>query len=157
MSHITDVKMKVRDLDALDDACKELGLELRRDKKTYAWWGHFVGDSNQFGNHKVEDFGKCEHAIGIPGVKPSNGSSGNWEIGVVKALDGDGYELLLDTYGGPGQALLAKAGTNLNRLRQEYSIAQSSRKAKAALSKKGFVLSRESLGAGRVRLRLRKR
>ncbi len=33
MSHVATIELDVKDLDALSDACKSLGLELIRDKK----------------------------------------------------------------------------------------------------------------------------
>lgn len=157
MSHVTDIKLRVRDVAALKEACAAVGLELRENQRTYAWWGTFVGDSNQYGNHDPKTFGKCEHAIGVPGVKPRMGGSGNWEIGVVKAKDGDGFELLVDTYGEPGRRLLEKAGQDFSRLKQEYAVAAATRKAKATLARKGWTVHRENLSNGHVKLKLRKR
>lgn len=159
MSHVTDIKLKIHDLDALDEACEKLGLVLQRDKTTYAWWGTFVGDSRAYGEHQPKDMGHCAHAIKVAGTTPRNGSGGPWEIGVVPAKDGDGYQLYYDTYGGAGRALSDTVGLGANKLRQEYAIAVASRKAKATLAKRGWTLSRleaETVG-GTVRLRLRKR
>jgi len=157
MSHVTDVKLQITDLDALDEACQALGLELRRDQKTYAWWGAFVGDSSAYGEHRPADMGKCEHAIKVAGTSPRNGSSGPWEIGVVKAKDGNGYKLFFDTYGSAGRALADKVGAGADRLRREYAAAVASKKAKKELGRKGFVQTRESLANGGIRLRLRRR
>lgn len=157
MSHITDVKMKVRDLDALAEACDLLGLEFERDKTTFAWWGTYVGDSRDYGELDVKEFGKCAHAIKEKGTSPRNGSSGPWEIGVVPAKDGDGFILALDTYGGAGRRLINLAGQGLDRLRQEYSTAVAAAKAKKTLGPKGFVAKRETLANGTVRLRMVRR
>lgn len=157
MSHVTDIKLKVRDLDALEEACNALGLELRRDQKTYAWWGHFVGDSNAYGEHKPSEMGKCDHAIRIKGDTPRNGSSGPWEIAVINAKDGDGYNLYFDQYGSAGRRLAEKVGPQSNRLRQEYSAAVAMRAARKKLASKGFRATRENLPNGRIRVRLVKR
>jgi hypothetical protein len=157
VSHVTDIKLKVQDLDALDEACQALGLEFQRDKKTYAWWGSFVGDSNAYGDHRPAEMGKSEHAIKIAGTNPRNGSAGPWEIGVVPAKDGNGYGLYFDTYGSAGQQLLSKVGSNADKLRQEYAFAVAAKKAKATLAKKGFVASRELMPNGNLRLRFQKR
>src|SRR5439155_1428606 len=103
-----------------------------------------------------KDFGKCEYALRVKGTRPQMGPGGPWEIGVVKAKDGDGYELLYDAYGGAGQALTNAVGVGARKLRQEYAAAVATKKAKATLAKKGFTVTREAV-AGRIRLRLRKR
>lgn len=157
MSHVTDVKMKVRSLDMLEEACEHLGLELRRGQKTYAWWGSYLGDSRDYGEHQPKDMGKCEHAIRIKGDQPKNGSGGPWEIGVIKAADGDGYKLFYDKFGAAGQRLTEKVGQEVNHLRREYSAATSTVRARAKLVKKGWKITREDLPGNRVRLRVRKR
>jgi hypothetical protein len=137
MSHIIDAKMKVRDLDALDEALVLLGGELRRDQKTHAAYGSMRG--------------KCDHAIRL-----KSHVDGDFEIGLVAAEDGDGFELKLDTWGGRGQKLLSAFGTNLNGLRQEYSAAVMTKTAKAKLARLGFTVKREQTQAG-IRLRVRSR
>lgn len=157
MSHVTDVKLNITDLDALEEACDRLGLELQRDKKTYCWWGSYVGDSHAYGEHRPSEMGKCEHAIRVKGDRPQNGAGGPWEIGVVKAKSGEGFNLYYDQFGGAGKRLTDRVGPQANRLRQEYACAVTSRKAKATLAKKGYRMTREDLPNGRIRLRLRKR
>ena len=122
-----------------------------RDQKTYAFYGRFLNDSHDYGNHDPATFGKGEHALRAKDYKP-----GDYEIGVVKALDGNGFELLVDTWG-PGRKLIAKAGQNLDGLRREYAASVATRKAQATLGRKGFTLSREDLPGNRIRLRLRRR
>lgn len=157
MSHVTDVRVRVRDLDALEEAAERCGLELQRGKRTYAWWGRFVGDSYAYGTHDPKDFGRCEHALRVKGTHPRNGGGGPWEIGVVKATDGDGYDLLYDKYGSAGRALEQAAGANASTLKREYACAVATKRAKATVGKKGFTITREDLAGGRIRLRLRKR
>lgn len=156
MSHITDVKLKVRDLDSLEEAVELLGGELIRDKKTHNWFGRFLGDSAEgrraAAERGAETFGKCDHAIRIKGA-----SADAYEIGVVKAKDGDGFDLIYDSWGS-GQELVRKFGGNLDRIRHEYAVAQARKKAQATLARKGWTVApREDLGNGRTRLRLRKR
>jgi hypothetical protein len=157
MSHVTDVKLKIRDLDALKAAAEECGLELREDQKTFAWWGNFVGDSNQYGEMTPDKMGKCDHALRIPGTNPRNGSAGPWEIGVFKSADGDGYGLAFDTYGGAGRQLLDKVGPNADKLRQAYAVNVAEAKALKDLSRHGWRATREKLPTGQVRIKLRKR
>jgi hypothetical protein len=149
--------MRVRDLDALQEAAEACGLELRRDQKTYAWWGRYEGDSHAFGDHDPKEFGTCAHAIGRPGTTPQNGHGTEWEIGVVQAKDGDGYDLLLDTFGSSGRRLEALAGPNLSKLRREYSTALSKKRAEAKLSRHGWrKAQRFDLPGNHIRLILKK-
>lgn len=146
--------MKIRDLDALEEAAKEIGLELRRNQKTYGWYGRFMNDSSRHGDLKPEEMGKCEHALALKGSGP--GGTSNYEIGIRPAKDGDGFSVYYDSWGS-GQRLEAVAGKDLSRLRQEYAIAVARRKAEKKLKPKGFTVQRMDLGGGRVRLRMRKR
>lgn len=157
MSHVTDLRLKIHDLDALEEAAEKCGLELRRDQKTFAWWGTFVGDSRDYGEMRPDSMGKCEHALRVKGDNPRNGSAGPWEIGIAKSKDGDGYGLFYDTYGTAGSRLTAAVEQNANKLRREYAYAVAAKKAKATLGKKGWTLSREEMIGGTIRLKLRKR
>ena len=157
MSHITDARVRVRDLDALEQACDRLGLELQRDKKTYAWWGRFVGDSRTYGNHTPDKMGKCDHAIRIKGDRAQNGPNGPWEIGVVRSEDGQAYELYYDQFGAAGQRLTDRIGISANNLRREYTVASIARRATTALAREGFTMTREAVFGDRVRLRFVKR
>lgn len=150
MSHITDAKLRVRDLDALEVAAAECGLELRRDQKTFKWFGRFMGDSAVPKGRDPRDYGKCEHAL-----RMKDATERDYEIGVCRALDGDGYDLLMDTW---GQARLLErvGGANVNKLRREYAAAGLLNKARVALARKGFVATRENVG-NRIQLRLRRR
>jgi hypothetical protein len=104
MSHVESIKLNITDLDALEAACKSIGLELSRGQKTYRWWGHSVGDYPIPAGFTANDLGKCEHAIRIP----NNNSA--YEIGVVKNRDGrDGYTLLWDFYAG-GKGMQSMVG-----------------------------------------------
>jgi hypothetical protein len=157
MSHVTDVKLTIKDLDAVEEACEALGLELVREKKTFEWYGRWVNDFR--GATAAVDqgfdpatFGQCEHAIRIKGA-----AKGSYEIGLVKDPSGDGYRLLYDAWGN-GQNLERAAGKGLNRLRHEYAVAQARKNATATLARRGWTMApREDLGAGRTRLKLRRR
>ena len=155
MSHITEIKLQVKDLEALEAAGKALGFEFRENQKTYGWYNRFADDSEEgrrFARERgVEAMGKCEHAL-----RATDHKQGDYEIGVVKALDGDGYTLAFDSWG-PGQKLLAKAGPGLNTLRREYAVEVATKAANRKLARQGFRVHRENLEGGRVRLRLKKR
>lgn len=152
MSHVTDVKLKVRDLAALKEAAEACGLELREDQTSYKWYGRWVNDFSGptaavTQGHDPKDFGKSAHAIGIPGNRSA------YEIGVVARKDDDGFDLLYDAWDGQ---LEPKAGKNLSKLRREYAASVASRKAIDHLAKRGFKLSRENVG-NTIQLRLRAR
>lgn len=157
MSHVTDVRLRIKDVDALKEAAQACGLEFREGQRTYAWWGSYLGDSRQFGPHDPKQFGKCEHALREPGTSPRDGSAGPWEIGVVPAPKGEeGFDLLYDQFGAAGQRLTNLVGANANRLRREYSAAVATRRVEASLGRRGFTVTKESVGPNRLRLRVRK-
>lgn len=147
MSHITDIKLRIADLDALAEAGALLGLELRRGQTTHRWYGRFMGDTTPPRGMKVADYGKCLHALGF-----ANDTS-SYEIGVIKALDGSaGFDLICDTWN-QAKLLSAVGGGQMNRLRQEYAAAVAGRRVRSQLARKGFTLQRENLASGRIRLR----
>lgn len=155
MSHVTTLKMKVHEeyLDCLEAALPQ-GMDLRRGQKTHAWWGRFVGDSQVPDGYRPEQYGHCEHAIGYTGETPRNGPAGPWEIGLYRAPDGDGYELLADTYGGAGRRITAP----LAGIRQRYAANVAERRALETLSRHGWrAAGRETLPNGALRVTLRKR
>jgi hypothetical protein len=158
LSHVTDVKLTIKDdhLDELAAACDALGLELRRDQKTFAWWGSFQNDSNQYGEMTPDRMGKCEHAIRIKGDTPRNGSSGPWEIGVFRTADGN-LGLAYDEYGSAGRRLSAKVGAQADKLRHKYAVEVAEKSALAKLARQGWRATRETVAPGRTRIKLRKR
>lgn len=123
MSHISTVRTQINDLDALEDACRELGLELRREQKTHRFY------SNQKN--------KCDHAIVLPG------NPNAYEIGLVLGTDGKTYEVLHDDYMG-GKGMVAVAGHGCQKLLVEYGRAKTKRIAAA----KGMSYREERLGNG---------
>lgn len=122
MSHIVAMDLSIESLDALEEACSLLGLQLARDQKTYRWWGRFVGDSPAPKGVKISDLGKCLHAIKIPDNKNA------YEIGVIRAEAG-GFQLLYDFYGAAGQAMQKKVGETGGLLKQAYAIARAKKEA----------------------------
>lgn len=108
MSHITKINLLIKDLDALDKACKRMGLELVRDQKTFKWYGRFMGDSKPpkemaDQGYTAEKYGTCDHVIRVKDNRSA------YEIGVVKRADGKGYMLAWDSWRG-GFGLLAATG-----------------------------------------------
>lgn len=155
MSHVEDAKLRVRSLETLEAVLAERfpHLELRRNQKTHAWWGLFVGDSTPPPGRDPRFYGQCEHAIGRKGHAPSNGPSGEWEIGLVPALDGDGYDMLLDSYGAAGQRLARE----IPAMRREYNARAVTENAERKLGRQGYKVVREALPGNRIKLTVKKR
>jgi len=133
MSHITKIEIKVTDLTALKAACKRLNLQFIENQLTYRWYGSRVGNDPLPEGIAVEDLGKCDHAIKVPGA--------SYEIGILK--DGNRYRLLWNnwTSGGLEQVIGKDAGL----LKQAYGI----EKTKSEARRKGYSLyeTRHSNGA----------
>jgi hypothetical protein len=122
VSHVAAIKFCITDLEALKVACEKRGLEFVEGQKTFKWFGQWVDDYNATDaayrqGFDPKNYGKCEHAIRIPGDPNA------YEIGVVKNPDGVGYSLMLDFWDG-GKGMVAKAGgKTCDGLIQDYSIA----------------------------------
>jgi len=111
--------------------CEREGWTWLEGQKNYAWFGRFVGDYPMPKGWTEEDLGKCEHAIKIPGI--------NYEIGICKAKDGDGFRFMFDFY---DNKLKALAGTNGNILKQLYAV----EKAKMEAKKRGYRVTERKKG-----------
>jgi hypothetical protein len=150
MSHVSCVNVEIKDLNALKRAAEELGLEFVEGQKTYKWYGVWVNDYHKEDaayRHGIDpkDYGKCEHALRIPGDKTA------YEVGVVKVADGT-FKLIWDFYGGPGGKLRKLIGNKGELLLQGYS----KEVATKTLAKKGFkVLKTEKLSNGQLKVVLR--
>jgi len=133
MSHVSEIELKIKSLDALKAACARLGLQFVEGKKTYKWWGHWVGDYPLPAGFKVEDLGKCTHAIRVPGA--------TFEIGVVER-NGE-HILMWDFYQSGGlEKVLGKGG---GKLKQAYTVEQSktvARRAGYRVSEKRTLMDR---------------
>ncbi len=123
MSHVSEIDVVVKSLDALKAACQRMGFQFVEGQKTYAWYGHWVGDYPLPKNTTVADLGKCNHAIRVPGAK--------YEVGVVEMPDGT-FILRYDFFSSGG--LDAKLGKGAGLLKQAYGIEA----AKIAARRKGF-------------------
>ena len=84
---------------------------------------------------KIEDIGKCDHAIRVPGCA--------YEVGVIKR--GDHYILLWDYYSAGG--LVQKIGPNAGILKQAYTVARVRKEAR----QKGYRIREKKIDQG-VRL-----
>ncbi len=141
MSHVAAIDLFVTDLDALERACKQLGLVLKRGQKTYTWYGVWMDDFNEeraaaMKAYDPKEFGKCAHAIQREGHRP-----GDYEIGLVKNPNGDGWSTVFDDYGS-GHYFAAKlGGGDLPELKSEYAAAVT----EADLWSQGYLTEREYL------------
>jgi hypothetical protein len=143
MSHVTEITLTVTDLDALEAAAKRLGGQLHRNKRTYKWYGRFMGDSTPPAWMRPEDFGKCEHCISIPGC--------DYEIGLVRKPGAPGWQLVWDSWrhGGLTRAL----GENAERLKTAYAAEAATRAAR----RKGWTVAESKPRAdGTIMLTLQK-
>lgn len=136
MSHVASVSLDIKDLDALETTCASLGLKLIREQKTYLCWGtgRSVEQLARWQNttqkammpegFSLEDMGKCEHAIRVPGGH-------GYEIGLVARRDGrPGYQLFCDISG--AHDIKAHAGPELNKLKQGYAVEVAKKAARRA-------------------------
>jgi hypothetical protein len=115
MSHIATIDLEIKDLDAIEAACKELELELVRNQKTFRWYGQFMGDYPADSRLSVKDYGKCEHAIKMKADKHA------YEIGLVKNPTGNGYLLAFDHFAQSNKITKLTGGIHLPKLRQLYA------------------------------------
>lgn len=111
MSHIARIELEIKSLEDLKAACKDLGLKFCENEKSYEWFGRWVGDAPLPEGVKVEDLGKCDHMIHVPGAR--------YQIGVIK--QDDKYRLLWDSWKSGG--LEEKLGFNAGLLKQAYAVA----------------------------------
>jgi hypothetical protein len=137
MSHITKIDLQVKDLNALDNACARLGLELVREQKTFKWYGRFIGDTVppkelMEQGYTAAKYGTCAHAIRV------KGNAAAYEIGLIKRADGKGYMLAWDSFLG-GYGLCARVGYDQKDLGatklKDWYAAEVARKQ---MSKQGF-------------------
>ena len=146
MSHITTINLQILDLDSLEKACSRLGLELVRGKKTFKWFGRFMGDTRppkELGDPR--DYGKCDHVIRV------KGSPTAYEIGLIKRKDGKGYMMAWDSWQ-RGHGLVDKTTynqrqTGAEKLKDWYAAEV----AKKQMSLQGFMVQTRQLN-GKVQV-----
>lgn len=146
MSHIVSIAVKLTDLDAIKATCRELKLTFKPNQKTYRWYGRSVGDTPLPAGFTAAELGQCEHAIEVPGA--------DYDIGLARAKDGQGYVMLFD-YWGPGQSIPNAIGgynadgtAHANRFVQLYGVHKATREA----VKLGYTVRRENLKNGKINL-----
>ena len=145
MSHVACVELEVNDMEALEETCKELGWNLKRGQKTYKWFGRWVNDysaGDAAYHHGIDpkDYGKCDHAISIPGI--------NYEVGLVQKPTGKPgqYVVIFDFF---DQALKdALGGQGAPKLIQHYGV----KKVTAECQKKGYKVTHTKTKTGDIQL-----
>lgn len=129
MSHVVTIKCELRDLSAIEAACKRLGWTFVRDQKTFEWFGEWMNDYSAADaayvamDMKPEEYGKCDHAIRVPGAK--------YEIGLI-AREGK-FIPVFDNWSSGGLKGLT-AANGLKGFIQAYSV----EKSKNELRRKGY-------------------
>lgn len=146
MSHVATIDIEVRDMGALAEAAKRIGMELVPDQKTYRWYGRHVGDFPLPEGFAESDLGSCEHALRV--LKPDGTPDKHiYEIGIVRRRDGKpGYTLLWDFI---DSRLRKVVGDECGLLKQAYALVV----AKKAAMAKGFRVQEVPMPNGQVQLR----
>jgi hypothetical protein len=145
MSHVVSIQLRIKDLQALDQACAELGLE-RIEQDQYKWYGGRTASTELPAGFSAEDLGRCRFALRV------KGNSAAYEIGVVESRQQAGaFELLADFWNG-GQGLEAVVGKGATKLRQTYAVKVTEKQ----MRKQGLRITRSLTSDGKVVLRGRK-
>ena len=92
MSHFTTIKTEVRDLEALNDACTEMGLQLLKDDHCRGYAG-----IQRKADHVIKLKGPYDIAVD-PVEGGRYGFSADWWEGHVAKEVGPGYGRLLQSY-----------------------------------------------------------
>ena len=96
MSHTVSMKLKINDLATLAKAAESIGLEFRKDQRSF----------------KAYTTDVCDHALRVKGNKKA------YEIGVRANRNGT-YDLLFDSFLN-GEGLMSVIGANGSKLMQAY-------------------------------------
>ena len=146
MSHIVTIQTELRDLAAIKAACKRMGWELLEGQHAFKWYGRYVGDYRAFEKQladqgiAVKDYGKCDHAIRVPGAE--------YEIGLVQK--GGKIVPLWDFYS-PGGLGNIKQENGMGGFLQAYAT----EKAKLEARRKGYTVTERTLPTGEIQLQVR--
>jgi len=132
MSHISKIELEINDLEALKTACTIMGFNFMENQKTYKWYGRWVGDSPLPEGVKIEDLGKCTHAIHVPGAK--------YEIGIRQK--GSKFHLIYD-YWYDGK-LEKHIGKDACKIKQTYTLARIRKEAR----QKGYLYHEARINNG---------
>ena len=154
MSHIATVTLTIKSLEALKRACQKLGLRLNLGQQTFKWFGTdkpwYQAEASGLKNGiPVKDYGKCRHAISIPGNQAA------YEIGVIQ--QGNDLKLALDWYDernglGAANGMCEKVGgAGCETLIQEYAVQVAEMEAQELLAQ-GWTMERIEQTNGDVQI-----
>lgn len=116
-SHVIDVGIEIKDLDALAQAAIDCGCTLNLGQTKYKWFGRHMGDYKLPKGFTADELGHCLHAISVNGA-----GSDCYEVGVARSkTNDDAYTLLLDFWSG-GHGLMDAIGKDAKKLIDRYSI-----------------------------------
>lgn len=131
MSHVATVEIEVRDLGALEEACKRVGVELVRNQTSFK------------GGRRT----KSEHLIRVPGIENA------YEIGVCARDDGRaGFTLQADFWEGGSVPLTQRVGAGASKLKQAYATVCAARQCRM----QGFMVQEIKGADGSIQLIARK-
>lgn len=118
MSHVSALSMTVaeEELPMVKQVAENLGLVFNEGQTSHKWYGRWVNDygADDAAYHqgiKPEDYGKCSHALSVPG------NPNAYEVGLVKT-ENNKYKFVFDFWAG-GQGLCAHIGPKGEKLLQE--------------------------------------
>ena len=144
MSHMVKINLQIKDLQALESACKRLGLQFVESASLHASrvGGAYVGlTSSGAETCRARYWGgavmECDAVIRIPGC--------NHDIAVRKQDNGC-FSLHADFYGQHGE----KVRKAVEQLRQLYAVEV----AKKAARRKGYSVYEQECKDGTIRLRI---
>jgi hypothetical protein len=128
---------------AIKAACKRMGWEFAEGQTTFKWYGRYVGDYREFEENlrKIsilpENYGKCDHAIKVPGAQ--------YEIGLVQK--GGQIVPLWDFYYTGGLGHVTKEN-GMGGFLAAYAV----EKSKLEARRKGYTVTERTLPNGSVQL-----
>lgn len=117
MSHFVEIGVEVRDIEALKDACAELGLKVVANSEAR-------GYKSTYGRGKAATLA-ADYVIVLPGP---------YDVAVIRG-EGGVYSMQADTYNGHVENVL---GAGMGRLKQLYAAAKVTRDAQ----RKGLRVTR---------------
>lgn len=140
MSHLVSSTVIITDLDILKKTVASFGgLTWMEGQTQFKWYyqarAHLADSYVKEQNRQESQFGACEHAIRIKGS--------DYEIGVVKRKDGEGYSLVFDPIDG---TMTNKVGPACEKLIAAYSEEM----IREWAAKNGFMLEQDTDAEGNI-------
>lgn len=127
MSHFTRHECKLDDMEAIKEACKELGVTLSEGKARVQGY---------YGAHGSIE---ADRVITVPGT--------HYQVGLVKNEKTGNYDLVYDGYDG---TIEAKLGKGCHKLIQSATFHKIARPARL----KGFFITKKETNTGKIHVEL---